>query len=366
MRVSLAAAGTAGHIEPALALARWLRSVEPAIECEFLGSSAALDSSLMQSSGFELRPVIKAPFPRKFSVSLLTWPFKFIRSLLQLSKYLSGTDLVVGFGGYVCAPTYVVARMKRIPIIIHEANVKPGMANNLGRRLGAHLTIAFESTRTVDHDWSSATLVGMPVRSEFKEFAGLSAKARNEHRSAKAAEWNFDEKRPIVLVFGGSQGSRAINSVISSIVTETERAGIQIVHAVGSSNVLPARSKNYLPLHYISDMAEAMVAADLAITRGGAVTCAELGILHTFAVIVPLAIGNGEQSFNARELEQIGGAVIIPERDFSARKLSENFFGYIKAAQEYRARAISPAFTITAEENLGSVVLATLRGGVRG
>jgi UDP-N-acetylglucosamine:LPS N-acetylglucosamine transferase len=88
-----------------------------------------------------------------------------------------------------------------------------------------------------------------------------------------------------------------------------------------------------------------------------------LGILHTYAVIVPLAIGNGEQSFNARELEQIGGAVIIPEREFSTRKLSENFFGYIKAAKEYRSCTTSPVFTITAEENLGSVVLATLRGG---
>jgi len=361
MRVSLAAAGTAGHIEPALALAHWLKSVEPDLECEFLGSSAVLDSSLMQSSGFSLRPVTKAPFPRKISFSLLTWPVKFTQSLLQLSRYLSDTDLVVGFGGYVCAPTYIMARIKKIPILIHEANAKPGMANDLGRRLGAHLTIAFESTRRIAPAWESAELVGMPIRSAIEELANSGESERSQIRSSKSAEWNFDEKRPIILVFGGSQGSRAINAVLAKILPETERVGIQIIHAVGKANVLPARSKNYLPLHYIADMGEAMIAADLAITRGGAVTCAELGILRTYGVIVPLPIGNGEQLFNAKELVECGGATIIPESEFTARKLSEEFFTFIKAAQEYRSRVTGPAFTTSAHEKLGKIVLSTLK-----
>lgn len=363
MRVSLAAAGTAGHIEPALALAHWLKSENSDIECEFLGSSAALDSSLVQSSGFMLRPVRKAPFPRKISLSLFTWPVKFVQSLLQLWHYLAGSDVVVGFGGYVCAPTYIVARMKKIPIVIHEANVKPGMANELGRRLGAHLTIAYQSTRTLSRAWANAELVGMPIRSSIQELARAQVSERAQIRSAKAVEWGFDEKRPIILVFGGSQGSRAINSVVAAILPETQSAGIQILHAVGKANDLPTRSKNYLPLHYITDMGEALIAADLAITRGGAVTCAELGILRTYGVIVPLSIGNGEQYFNAKVLVEFGGATIVPEAEFTARKISENFFSYIKAAHEYRARVNGPAFTTTAHENLGKVVLDTLRAG---
>ncbi len=361
MRVALAAAGTAGHIEPALALARWLTGEEPSLECEFIGTSAALDSSLMHESGFHLHPITKAPFPRKIRISTLLWPFRFTRSLLEISRALTGTDLIVGFGGYVCAPTYIVGRLKRIPILIHEANTKPGMANNLGRRLGARLTVAFSSTQEVDSHWAGATVVGMPVRESIRTLAHASQGDRNSLRESKAQQWGFDPAQPIIVIFGGSQGSRRINEVIQEILPQTQLAGIQIVHAMGKGNPLPERSKNYLPLSYISDMAESMVAADFVISRGGAVTCAELGILQTFAVIVPLGIGNGEQRTNARELTAIGAAVSIPEGDFSARYLSEHFISYVKMAADFRSRSSQPAFVLDADERLGAIVLAELK-----
>lgn len=360
MRVSFAAAGTAGHIEPALALAHWLRRKDSTLICEFIGTSAALDSSLMKESGFMMHPVRKVPFPRKPSIGLILWPIRFLQSLLQISRIIEGTDLIVGFGGYVCAPTYIIARMKKIPILIHEANAKPGMANELGRRLGARLSIAFASTRTTSPKWSKATLVGMPVRKRVQELAGATSEVRDEIRMKKAGEWGFDAKRPIVLVFGGSQGSRAINDVIELILQETKRAGIQILHSVGMANDLPAREKNYLPVHYISDMAETMVAADLAITRGGAVTCAELGILRTYSLIIPLEVGNGEQKFNALELTSVGAATIIEEKAFTPRLLSEKFFSYITSAREYRERVTTSIFETRAEEKLGEIALSIL------
>lgn len=362
MRVSLAAAGTAGHIEPALALAHWLKRENSALVCDFIGTSAALDSSLMKESGFTVHPVRKVPFPRRPSVGLILWPFRFSQSLIQISRIIDGTDLVIGFGGYVCAPTYIMARLKRIPILIHEANAKPGLANELGRRLGATLSVAFASTRTKSSKWSNSTLVGMPVRRRVQELAAASPEVRDEIRRKKAGEWGFDEKRPIVLVFGGSQGSRAINKVIESIVPETGRAGIQILHAVGKANDLPAREKNYFPVHYIADMADAMVAADLAITRGGAVTCAELGILRTYSLIIPLAIGNGEQKYNALELTSVGAATLIDEKEFTPRLLSAKFFSYITSAKEYRAKVMNPSFEIRAEEKLGEIALSILAG----
>ena len=363
MRVSLAAAGTAGHIEPALAVARWLRSEDSTIECEFIGTSAALDSSLMQASGFVLHPITKAPFPRGISFKALMWPFRFTRSLREISKALRGSDLVVGFGGYVCAPTYLVAKLKRIPIIIHEANTKPGMANNLGRRLGAKLLVGFESTTRIEPKWAQATFVGMPVRDSVRDLAVASDSRRDAVRNTKAAEWGFDPKQSIVAVVGGSQGSQAINRVIAEILPQTSLAGIQIVHSVGKANALPARTKNYLPLHYISDLPETLVACDFAITRGGAVTCAELGILQTFAVIVPLAIGNGEQSTNANELRDRGAAIIVDERDFTARYLSEHFISYVKSADAFKARAPGPAFAQDADAKIGALVLQALRAG---
>ena len=360
MRVSLAAAGTAGHIEPALAVARWLTSHSDQISCEFIGTSAALDSALLQESGFISHSVTKAPFPRRPSLAAILWPMRFLRSLSQISKILSKSDLVIGFGGYVCAPTYLVAKIKGIPILIHEANAKPGMANNLGRRLGARLAIAFESTRKVDKRWVDATLVGMPIRESVKDLASASEQIREEVRAKKAADWGFDPQRPILLVFGGSQGSRAINAVIKEVATATGRIGVQIVHAVGSANQLPAREKNYLPLHYISDMPESMVASDFAITRGGAVTCAELGILRTFGVIIPLPIGNGEQEFNAAELVNVGGAEVISESQFTSKLLSERFLTFIKSAHEYRAREKEPIFALNAQEKIGEIALHML------
>ncbi len=363
MRVSLAAAGTAGHIEPALAVARWLAKEDLTIDCEFIGTSAALDSSLMRESGFRSYPVTKAPLPRSISPQLFVWPVRFIRSLNEISKILKGSDLVIGFGGYVCAPTYLLARAMGIPILIHEANIKPGMANDLGRKLGATLSIAFTSTKAHSPRWRDATLVGMPVREAVKYLAEASGSDRQAIREAQAIKWGFDPKRPIVLIVGGSQGSQRINAVIRDLLPETVGAGIQIVHAVGHANTLPTESKNYLPIHYIADMAESMIACDFAITRGGAVTCTELGILRTFAVIIPLAIGNGEQTLNAMELVKVDGAIIIPEADLSARSLSENFISYLKQAAEFKERGKFSAFPLDAEVTLGSIALSLLKRG---
>ena len=365
MRVSLAAAGTAGHIEPALEVARWLTSEDPSLHCEFIGTSAALDSSLMKESGFRSYPVTKAPFPRSISRQLFLWPVRFLRSLKEISKIIKGSDLIIGFGGYVCAPTYILARVMGIPILIHEANTKPGMANNLGRKLGARLSIAFNSTKAHSPRWRSATHVGMPVNSMVKRLAGASGPDRQVIREAQAIKWGFDPKRPIVLIVGGSQGSQRLNSVIRDLLPQTVSAGIQIVHAVGKANTLPAESKNYWPIHYISDMAESMIACDFAITRGGAVTCTELGILRTFAVIIPLAIGNGEQTLNATELVEFGGALIIPEATLSARSLSENFISYLKQAEEFRKRGEFSDFPLDAEVALGSIALSILEHGRR-
>lgn len=363
MKISFAAAGTAGHIEPALAVARWLKIHEPSARCEFIGTAAALDSSLLLKSGFTLHPITKAPFPRHISGQIISWPFKFIRSFMQIWQVLDESDLVVGFGGYVCAPTYIVAKIRKVPILIHEANVLPGMANELGRKLGAKTTIAFASTKSQNKKWSSAELVGMPLRESIKNLAHLSSDERRRIRGVKTEQWNFDPLRPIVLVFGGSQGSLGINTVIQEILPQTDMAGIQILHAVGKANDLPARSRNYLPVHYIDDMGEAMVAADLAITRGGAVTCAELGILQTYGVIIPLAIGNGEQSENARELSDIGAAVVVPSEIFTARYLSEHFIGFVRDAEKFRLESKSPAFSLDAEEKLGEIIRSIVRTG---
>ncbi len=369
MKVSFAAAGTAGHVEPALAVAKALVELRPDYICEFIGSSAALESNLIaQSDGkaFFKHAITKAAFPRTLGLSSLLWPIKFTRSLIEVNRALKGSSLVVGFGGYVCAPSYLIAKLRGIPMLIHEANVKPGMANNLGLRLGAKTVCGFAGTSKVDKRWSNSAVVGIPLREQIRIASALSKEERELIRSSRCAEWGFEANRPIVLVFGGSQGSREINQAIADLLPTSKIAGIQIVHSVGGENELPASSQNYYPLRYIQDMASAILACDLVISRAGAMTVAELGALHKYALLVPLELGNGEQRFNAGELVTLHAASVVAKGELSGRFLSEKLIALLKEARTFNEGSdnslfpLFPLFPLDAHEVMAEQIISWL------
>lgn len=334
-RIILAGGGTAGHIEPALAVADSLRKIDSKLELEFLGTSSGLEQLLVPQRGYLLRTIPKVVLPRKISLAAILFPLKLIGGVFKARKIVKGADLLIGFGGYVSATAYLAARLAGVSIALHEANARPGWANRLGRHFAKVVAVNFENVRS---DWSGSILTGMPIRKAITEVAHLSETERKKFRELHATTWGFDSSRPIVAIFGGSQGSLQINEAVASYLKNSDRE-IQILHAVGSNNPLPPAAPNYLPMAYFHDMASVYGAADLMITRSGAVTCSELMTVARFALLVPLAHGNGEQSENARELVDQGRALLVSNQEFNGDWLVKNLKQVVELARSKRLEA---------------------------
>lgn len=316
-RFIVAGGGTAGHIEPALAVADAIRAKDSTAICEFLGTDGGLEKLLVPQRGYRLRTIPKVVLPRKLSFGVVAFPIRFLTAIVRTLKEVKGADVLVGFGGYVSTPAYVAAYVRRIPIVVHEANAKPGWANRLGRRLAQITAVNFAELL---HSWPEAVVTGMPIRASISQVATLEDK--NKFRDLHAQSWGLDSNRPIVAVFGGSQGSLHINKIISEYIEKDSNT--QIIHAVGINNPLPKARKNYLPMPYFHDMAAIYGSADLLVTRSGAVTCSELMALGKYAILIPLPHGNGEQFTNARVLVESGAALMVENSQFTAEWLEAN------------------------------------------
>jgi len=324
-KIVFAGGGTAGHIQPALAVARLWKKTYPADQIVFLGTSSGLETKLVPAAGFDLELITRVRIPRSLSFDLVKVPGSLRRSVGQSKNVLKDADLLFGFGGYVCAPAYLAARSLKVPIVIHEANAQPGWAN----RLGARYTDALAVGSPVTHGpYAQALITGLPLRDDITSL--LTA-----HHSADENTWNelrvkakrdlgIHSGNKVVLVFGGSQGSQAINSVIENTRKLIKERPITIVHSVGAANDLPASDDTYISFSYIEDMATAYLASDLVIARSGAITCSEVGALGKYALFIPLPIGNGEQSVNADHLVEMGRARVLEQSSFTASWLLDN------------------------------------------
>jgi UDP-N-acetylglucosamine--N-acetylmuramyl-(pentapeptide) pyrophosphoryl-undecaprenol N-acetylglucosamine transferase len=330
-RIVFAGGGTAGHIEPALAVARQWKKMHSDTQILFLGTSAGLENRLVPEAGFQLALITKVRISRKLSPSLLVAPFALIRSIAQSFSILKGADLLVGFGGYVSGPAYIAARLRRTPIVIHEANAHPGIANRLGALFTSHTAVAYPVSRG---KLSQALLAGLPLRPDVENaFHGAESDWAKARREAKVRS-GFNTDKPLIFIFGGSQGSIAINSVIEGARTELTSQGLQVLHSVGGNNPLPESDSNYKAVSYITDMSSAYLAADLIISRSGAVSCAEINTLGRYALFIPLPVGNGEQELNALSLVSESRAELIAQEKFSANWLIGNISRLLTASSE--------------------------------
>jgi UDP-N-acetylglucosamine--N-acetylmuramyl-(pentapeptide) pyrophosphoryl-undecaprenol N-acetylglucosamine transferase len=337
-KIIFAGGGTAGHVEPALAVANQLQSLQPSYEISFIGTKNGLENQLVPKAGFEVRHIPKILLPREISLSLISWPFKFVAAIWQGIKLCRDADLIIGFGGYACPPVYLAAALLRKPIIIHEANAIPGWANRLGVLFAKEVFIAFDSPAKKIGKWRSAKLIGMPLKSDILNNHKLSDDARSKLRSDQMDKWGLSPDKFILLVFGGSQGSRHINEAILQSLSFFTEENIQVVHSVGRNNPLPTSTENYLPVPYIEDMAAAYTASDLVIARSGALTCAELAAVGKFALLIPLPVGNGEQSANAQDLKESGAALVISDNKFNSDWLIGNWGELARSAKSYKPK----------------------------
>lgn len=310
LNVLLAGGGTAGHIEPALAVGEALIQRHDAQVCA-LGTERGLEKTIIPARGIELHMIDPVPIPRKKPLQLLTVPGKLFHSVNQARKVIKDNDMdvVFGTGGYVAASAYLAARTTNTPFYVLETNALAGMANKLGVRLGG------TGFNAVAGSGMDGEVVGIPIRPGF----GVAEDAAEIDAAREA--FGLASDRRTLLVTGGSQGARSINSALLDARERLINDGWQILHAYGKKNDAPSAFKHYHPLPYIEDMASALKAADLILCRSGAMTVAEVTASRVPAVYVPLPHGNGEQGRNSAEIVASGGALTIADADLHGDRL---------------------------------------------
>jgi UDP-N-acetylglucosamine--N-acetylmuramyl-(pentapeptide) pyrophosphoryl-undecaprenol N-acetylglucosamine transferase len=318
LSIVLAGGGTAGHIEPAMAVADALIALDPALRITALGTARGLESRLIPDRGYPLRLVSAVPLPRSLNADLVRLPWRVRSAVDQCRTVLADAraDVVVGFGGYVAVPAYLAAwrggrRSRAVPVVVHEANARAGLANRIGARIARRVLAAVPGSGL-----ARAEVVGMPLR------ASITGLDRVALREQARRHFGFASDATVLLVFGGSQGAVSINRAVSAAAAELAAAGVSVLHVHGPKNTLELPSPRagdppYVALGYLDRMDLAYAAADLAICRAGAMTVAEVSAVGLPAVYVPLPIGNGEQRLNALPVVAAGGGVLVADADLT-------------------------------------------------
>lgn len=307
MKFLLAGGGTAGHVNPLLATADRLADLNH--QLSVIGTREGLESRLVPERGYKLIFIRKLPFPRKLNLSFFSFPFSFLGIVFGLRKPISEADVVIGFGGYVSAPVYLAAKLLKKPLVIHEANALPGIANRFGAKLTKNLAISFPGTL-------QGKLIGVPLRKE------IVAADSYDIQQARV-ELGLDPSKPVLLVTGGSQGAQKINSVIDQASERLTAAGVQVYHIAGESQNFPEKnSGDYLRVSYCNRMELAIRASDFAISRAGAATVSELTALGIPTLFIPYPVGNGEQRHNVRQLIEADASLLVDDKDFDVEYIN--------------------------------------------
>lgn len=320
LSVVLAGGGTAGHVEPAMAVADALSALDPKVRITALGTARGLETRLVPARGYDLELITPVPLPRKPSGDLARLPSRVWRAVRETRAVLTAVDadVVIGFGGYVALPAYLAARglpgrhrKRRVPVVIHEANASAGLANRVGARSAARVLSAVP-----DCGLPGAQVVGVPVRE------AITSLDRPALRAEARRHFGFADDARVLLVFGGSQGAASLNRAVSGAAAGLAAAGVAVLHAHGPKNTLDLREPGpgdppYVAVPYLDRMDLAYAAADLVICRSGAMTVAEVSAVGLPAIYVPLPIGNGEQRLNALPVVNAGGGMVVADADLT-------------------------------------------------
>ena len=327
LAVLLAGGGSAGHVSPLLALADCLRRRDPATGVLVLGTAEGLESRLVPERGHRLALVPRVPLPRKPSAALLRLPGRLLASVRAAERAIreagaavgaDRADVVVGVGGYVAVPAYLAARRLGVPVVVHEANFRPGVANRLGAKLTRYVATTFPGTDLKGRG-GSAELTGLPMRTEVTRLQ------RSTQRAAGRAAFGLDPDAPTLLVFGGSLGAQRLNTALAAGAAQllappaTGGRTPQVLHITGAGKAVTPEGLPegavYRSVEFTDRMDLAYAAADLALCRAGAGTVCETTAVGLPAVYVPLPVGNGEQRHNAAGAVAAGAARLVDDAD---------------------------------------------------
>ncbi|QHO91232.1 UDP-N-acetylglucosamine--N-acetylmuramyl-(pentapeptide) pyrophosphoryl-undecaprenol N-acetylglucosamine transferase [Actinomyces sp. 432] len=375
LRVLLAGGGTAGHVNPLLATAAALRDAasggDPGTSILVLGTKEGLEQRLVPEAGYELAHVPRVPMPRRPTGDLLLLPRRLRGAVAAAGEAIRqvDADVVVGFGGFVSTPAYLAARSVGVPVVIHEQNARPGLANRLGARWAAAVALTFASTPlAAAHGRTEVT--GLPLR---PAIGSLVERQRADAAGARrdgAAALGLDPAATTVLVTGGSLGAQHLNEVMCECADRLP-ADLQVLHLTGRGKDAPVRAaleraaartpglmERYHVLDYLTEMEQAYACADGVICRSGAGTVAELTALGLPALYVPLPIGNGEQRLNAADCVSAGGGQLVADADLDA----EDILGFTAVlTDESRRRSAAAAAASTGVRDGAQRLAALIR-----
>ena len=332
MRVIIAAAGTAGHINPGLAIANKIKEEEKDSKIIFIGTKRGLENDLVPRAGYKLKTIDAYGLSKKISIENIKKMYKTLKGYGEAKKIIKEfkPDIVIGTGGYICGATISAAHSLKIPTLLHESNAFPGKAVKMLANKTDTILVSFEDARSRIKNAKNIVYTGTPVKIRKKEY-GI-----NEKNSIiKSAGLN--ETKPIVLIFGGSQGAQKINDAILGILKNKLNKNYQIIWATGpkqydrikeileENNVYINHLENAKIVPYIYNMEEMMNVSDLIVARSGAMTITEISNLGKASILIPLPNVSGDhQLHNAKVLENIGAARIILNNELNYENLNSN------------------------------------------
>ncbi|GAA2040739.1 undecaprenyldiphospho-muramoylpentapeptide beta-N-acetylglucosaminyltransferase [Yaniella flava] len=363
MNVVFTGGGTAGHVSPMLAMAdavtKQYRDTDIHADILMIGTNEGMEAQLIPDAGYSFATVPKVPMPRSLSRDLFAVPFRLRKAIKQARQLLREhqTQVVVGVGGYAATPVYLAARAEKIPVIVHEGNVRAGLANKLAARFAVVVACAFEGT-----DLPGAIHVGMPMRSEITELpVGPTMKSEARLSLGLAAD------KTTLVVTGGSSGAMNLNNAIAGALHELLETGAQILHLTGREKIVTDRQGNaiakpgYTQVEYIDGLSRVYQTADLIVARSGAGTVHEIAAIGLPSVLVPLPIGNGEQEYNAAGLKEAGAAVVIPDDDFTSQWVASRLPELLRDQPrlEYMAQTAKNLGIDDAAETMATIITET-------
>ena len=369
MKVVIAAAGTAGHINPGLAIAQKIQKEQKDSKIIFIGTTRGLENDLVPRAGYELKTIDAYGLSKKISIDNFRKILKTIKGYGEAKKILKeiNPDIVIGTGGYICGATITVAHSLKIPTMLHESNAFPGKAVKFLAKKTDTILVSFEDARERIKNANKIIYTGTPVKIKKQNY-------ENKQREEILKKIGLKENLPKILVFGGSQGAQNINNAILDIIKNKRNEEYQMIWATGpkqydiikekleDEDISINNIKNIKVLPYIYNMEEIMNVVDVIVARSGAMTVTEISNLGKASILIPLPnVSHDHQLYNAKVLERIGAADIILDKDLTGNVLNNNIQKLLKESKykEMGKNALKIS-TNNVEEKIYNEILETI------
>ena len=331
MRVIIAAAGTGGHINPGIAIANKIKEKEKDSEIIFIGTTRGLENDLVPRAGFELKTIDAYGLSKKISIDNLKKLYKTYKGIGQADKIIRSfrPDIVIGTGGYICGAVCTAAKRNNVPILLHESNAFPGKAVKMLAKKANTILVSFKEAKERIPYCKNVVYTGTPVKVKKREYSII-------ERFEIIKKNGLSETKPIILIFGGSQGAQKINEAIIEIIEKKLNKNYQIMRATGPKQYDSIKGEledkqisidhieNMKIVPYIYNMEEVENVSDVIVARSGAMTITEISNLGKPSILIPLPnVSNDHQMYNAKVLENVGAAKILMNNELNGEILNE-------------------------------------------